>query len=127
VNGGSIPVPYFVESIRDSQGNVIRSRPEDHVIRGVMSTQTANDVRQMMIGVVDHFQIGQNLVPGAVSGGKTGTAQLGGNQYPNGWFIGFSELNGKRVVIAVLLENTPKGAGDAVPVYSIIAKAALGQ
>jgi penicillin-binding protein A len=127
VNGGSIPVPYLVESIRDPQGNTIKSHPNNHVVQGVMSPQTATEVRQMMIGVVNHFQIGQDLVPGGVSGGKTGTAQLGGDQYPNGWFIGFSELNGKRVVIAVLLENAPRGASDAVPVYSAIAKAALGQ
>ncbi|RPJ50839.1 MAG: penicillin-binding protein 2, partial [Chloroflexi bacterium] len=125
VNGGSIPVPYFVESIRDPRGNIIHSRPNNHVVREVMSSETAGEVREMMIGVVNQFQIGQDLVPGAVSGGKTGTAQLGGNQYPNGWFIGFSELNDQRVVIAVLLENAPQGASDAVPVYSEIAKAAL--
>ncbi len=127
VNGGSLPVPYFVQDIRDPQGNIIRQRPDNHVITGMMSQQTASEVRDMMIGVVNHFQIGQNLVPGAVSGGKTGTAQLGGNQYPNGWFIGFSEINGKQVVIAALLENTPHGASDALPVYSAVAKAALGQ
>ncbi len=127
VNGGSIPVPYFVQDIRDAQGNIIRQRPDNHIVQGVMSQQTASEVRQMMIGAVDHFKIGQNLVPGAMSGGKTGTAQLGGNQNPNGWFIGFSEMNGKQVVIVVMLENTPHGASDALPVYSAVAKAALGQ
>lgn len=126
VNNGSIPVPYFVESIRDTKGNVICSQPVNKTVQGVMRTETADQVRQMMIRVVDHFQIGQNLVPGAVTGGKTGTAQLGGSQNPNGWFIGFSEINGKMVVISILLENVPGGAGEAVPIYGIIAKAALG-
>jgi len=126
VNGGTLPVPYFVESIRDAQGEVIRSQPGKRSVRGLMSARSADEVRQMMIGVIDHFQIGQNLVPGAVTGGKTGTAQLGGNQNPNGWFIGFSEANDQRVVIVVLLENAPGGASDTLPVYSAIAKAVLG-
>ncbi len=126
INGGSIPVPYFVESIRDAQGRIIQPRPDSHLVRGVMSTNTASEVRQMMIGVVNLFKVGQNLVPGAVSGGKTGTAQLGGDQAPHGWFMGFSEYKGQTVVICVLIEGTAGGSGAAIPVYSAVAKAALG-
>jgi peptidoglycan glycosyltransferase len=126
INDGSIPVPYFVESIRTEEGNIIQIRPSRHLVRGVMSVKTAREVRQIMIGAIDHFQIGQNLVPGAISGGKTGTAQLGGEQDPHGWLMGFSEKDGKVVVICVLQEGATGGSAQALPVYSEIAKAALG-
>lgn len=125
VNDGSIPVPYFVESIHDEEDNIIQTRPSRHLVRGVMRAKTAREVRQIMIGVINHFQIGQNLVPGAISGGKTGTAQLGGEQDPHGWFMGFSEKDGRVVVICVLLEGAKGGSAQALPVYSEIAKAAL--
>ncbi len=127
VNNGTIPVPYFVESIKDPQGGVIRSRPNKHEVRGIMSRQTAGFVRQSMEALVTQVFGGKNFVPGAVAGGKTGTAQLGGEANPHSWFIGFAEKGDQVVVIAVIVENARPGANRAIPVFQQIANVALGQ
>jgi penicillin-binding protein A len=125
INDGQIPVPYMVESIRDPQGRLISDRPNRHLVRGVMRAETARIVKGMMTNLVDEILGGQGLVPNAVSGGKTGTAQLGGNQDPHSWFIGFSERGEHTVVIAVITEHGGSGAKQAVPVFAQVARAAL--
>jgi peptidoglycan glycosyltransferase len=124
VNGGSIPVPYLVESIRDPHGNIIRARPNNHTVRGVMSANTAKFVRDSMTTLVTHYWK-DNFVPGAISGGKTGTAQLGGELSPHAWFIGFAQKGNKTVVVVVVIENGGGGSVVAVPVFQKVAAAAL--
>jgi cell division protein FtsI/penicillin-binding protein 2 len=51
------------------------------------------------------------------SAGKTGTAQLGGEQAPHSWFIGFApaqEAASPGIAIAVLVESG--GSGRAAPI-----------
>ncbi len=125
VNGGTIPVPYFVQSIQDPQGGTVRQQPDNHQVRGVMSSKTAGQVKQDMVALVDKWYGGKNFIPGAVSGGKTGTAQLGGEQNPHGWFIGFAEKGNQTVVVVVVLENAGSGSRTAVPIFQSVATAAL--
>lgn len=124
VNDGAVPVPYLVESIRDPQGRVIRSAPNRRTTRGIMRPETAKEVKAMMAELVRHYYGENGLVgPGITSGGKTGTAQLGGDLQPHGWFIGFAEQGEWRVVIAVLLEQGGS-ARSAVAAWQIVARAA---
>lgn len=123
VNDGRIPVPYLVEEIRDPEGGLVRRRPVNVTVRDVMRPQTAQFVRQAMIAMVSRYY--DNLVPGAVVGGKTGTAELGEGRDPHAWFIGFAERDGRSVVIAVVLENAGSGGQVAIPVFQQVAAAAL--
>lgn len=126
LNDGSIPVPYMVESIHDPQGSVIRGQPNREVVRGVMKQDTARFTRDSMVRLATLIW-GENFlpVPGATGGGKTGTAELGGNLDPHAWFIGFAEKDGRQVVIAVIMENA--GSGGFVPfdIFKTVAAAAL--
>lgn len=124
VNEGSIPVPYLVESVRDPEGNVIRSRPEKHTVRGVISRETARQAKEIMIYLVQNGIRGE-FVPGAVSGGKTGTAQQGGELEPHAWFIGFAEQGDKSVVVVVVGESAGAGSEIALPIFAQVAYAAL--
>jgi peptidoglycan glycosyltransferase len=93
-----------------------------------MSANTARFVRESMVALVTNFWKEDFLpYPDDISGGKTGTAQLGGDQDPHAWFIGFSERNGKTVVIAVILENAGTAGRTAVPVFQAVATAALAE
>jgi len=127
LNGGSIPVPYFVQSIKDPQGNVIRSRPDRHTVRGIMSSKTADLVKQIMITSAEKGYASGGQVKGATVGGKTGTAQLGGDLAPHAWYIGFAQKGDKSVVIAVVIENGGEGSRVAAPVFQQVAAAAMGE
>jgi cell division protein FtsI/penicillin-binding protein 2 len=53
------------------------------------------------------------------SAGKTGTAQLGGEQAPHSWFIGFApaqEGASPSIAIAVIVESGGSGAVTAAPI-----------
>lgn len=125
LNEGSIPTPYLVEQVKDPSGLVLHTRPSQHTEKGIMSAQTADFVRDAMIALVKRFYGGDSFIPGAVSGGKTGTAQLSGDQSPHAWFTGFAEQDGRRVVVAVVVENAGSGSSVAAPIFRQVAAAAL--
>lgn len=125
VNRGSLPEPFLVQAIRDPQGNLLRQQPASVITSNLMKPETADLVRRLMITTVEQGSGRRALVEGAVVGGKTGTAQVGGNLLPHAWFIGFAESNDRTVVIAVIVENGGEGSAVAAPIFAQVADAAL--
>lgn len=54
-------------------------------------------------------------VPGVLTAGKSGTAELGGTGEPHSWFIGFAPADDPTVAIAVLVERGGRGGERAAP------------
>jgi peptidoglycan glycosyltransferase len=54
-------------------------------------------------------------VPGVPTGGKSGTAELGGSGEPHSWFIGYAGGETPRIAIAVLVEQGGRGGERAAP------------
>jgi penicillin-binding protein A len=91
----------------------------------VVSARAAADTRAAMVDAVNSelgalfagqgniqlYGIGDHL-----SAGKTGTAQLGGEQAPHSWFIGFAPAEAPQIVIAVLVEQAGRGGEVAAPI-----------
>jgi penicillin-binding protein A len=125
LNNGNLPVPYLVESVREPDGAVISNLPNRNAIGGLMQPQTAQQVRQMMISVVEKGSGAHAAIPGVMVGGKTGTAQIGGDLAPHSWFAGFAENETRSVVVVVLIENGGEGSQTAAPIFAQIAEAAL--
>lgn len=125
LNDGDMPLPYLVHSVRSPQGRENDSLPNRRMVRDVMRPETARLVREMMITTVRSGSGSRALIPGAVVGGKTGTAQLGGDQAPHAWFIGFAEEGDRSVVVAVIIENGGSGFSAAAPAFARVAEAAL--
>ena len=124
VNGGNLPEPYLVQRVQDPSGRVIRQHAQQ-LEHGLMKPETAQVVQNMMVGVVKNGTGWNAAVPGLVTGGKTGTAQLGGNAAPHAWFAGFAQGKDRGVVIAVVIENGGEGAYTAAPIFARLAKQAL--
>lgn len=125
MNDGNLPVPYLVEQIREPSGLAHRGPQAGQVERGTMKAETARQVREMMVMVVERGYGANAKVAGVTVGGKTGTAQLGGDQAPHAWFLGFAQRGEQAVVICVMVENGGEGSVVAAPIFAQMVTPAL--
>ncbi|WNI17965.1 penicillin-binding transpeptidase domain-containing protein [Actinacidiphila sp. ITFR-21] len=133
---GRLMRPRLVDKVTNHSGLTVASyRPE--LLRQAVSARTAGQLRQLMEAVVTAGTGANAAVPGAVVGGKTGTAQHGrGNAgTPYAWFIGYAVPRGAAaasVAVAVVVEDAAaaradvSGGGDAAPVARSVMAAVLG-
>lgn len=106
-NGGKLVSPHEVSEVTDSNGNVLESF-KDPKSEQVMSEKTASMVQDAMRTVATEGG-GRNVqIPGVESGAKTGTAQRGVNNSlpPLAWYTTYGKLNGKQIVVTVVIENS---------------------
>ena len=108
-NGGQMMRPYLVETVTANDGTVVE-HVEPVVYRTPVSPETAAQVEEMMVGAVTTGYASAASIPGLRVGGKTGTAEVEG-QEPHAWFIGFAGTDTPEYAVAVVLENA--GAGMA--------------
>lgn len=127
MNRGNAPVPYFVHAVRTPSGRIVEDLENRQVQEGIMRPETADQVREIMITAVEQGSGQRARVPGMVAGGKTGTAQVSGDQAPHAWFAGFAEQGERAVVIVVLIENGGEGSQTAAPIFSTLAQTAIEQ
>lgn len=114
VNGGQIMRPYVAAETRDAGDGVV-DRTEPEVWRTPIGPETAADVQAMMVDAVEFGLIQTARIPGAVVGGKTGTAEVT-DQRPHSWFIGFAGESAPEYAVSVLLENGGRGQGTALDI-----------
>ncbi len=130
-NGGRLVSPRIVRRVILPDGRV-EPLPAAAPVR-VVSAETADSLREILVGVVSRGTGARAAIPGFTVAGKTGTAQKAG---PGGYqpghyvtnFVGFVPAEAPRLVGVVLLEE-PQGkyyAGEvAAPVFSRILSQAL--
>ena len=85
-----------------------------------MTPDVAGEINAAMVRAVEGqqgriFTAGAK-VPGVLTAGKSGTAQLDGSAKPHSWFIGFAPANNPQVAIAVLVESGGSGSTKASPI-----------
>jgi peptidoglycan glycosyltransferase len=133
--GGTTRTPYLVERTTTQAGTTI-GRAGPRGLRQVVRPATARLLRELMTGVVTDGTGGQAALPGAVVGGKTGTAQHGvGNAgTPYAWFVSWARAERElepRVAVAVVVEDAAADRGDitggdvAAPVARAVMRAVL--
>ena len=130
---GVMPDPYVV---RDVRAHADGDAPADEILDSfgsgggtrVVSAEAAAATRGGMVDAVNgelgRLYAGQGDITlygisDARSAGKTGTAQLGGEQAPHSWFIGFApaqEGATPRIAVAVLVESGGSGSDGAAPI-----------
>jgi peptidoglycan glycosyltransferase len=129
VNGGSIMKPHVLNEIKDNDGQTVRTYEPSEWKRGT-SPEVAQQLHDLMVGVATNGTATRAQVPGAVIGGKTGTAQTVGDN-AHAWFIGFGEANGRKLAVSVIVESQPEvseatGGRVAAPIGGQLLKAGLG-
>ncbi|HLP14652.1 MAG TPA: penicillin-binding transpeptidase domain-containing protein [Bacteroidota bacterium] len=129
-NGGVLMKPYVLKKEVDAAGVVVREGAPQ-MIRRVMPEEVAEQVKSMLIGVVE-FGTGKGVkIAGTTIAGKTGTSRkYGENGYEQGAynasFVGFLPAERPEVAILVILEKPSMayytGALASVPVFRSIAE-----
>ncbi|MFF1404864.1 penicillin-binding transpeptidase domain-containing protein [Streptomyces sp. NPDC058294] len=134
-DGGLLRPPYLVERTTRHGGETLTgsaARPG----RQVMRPSTAARLRELMAGVVEEGTGTRAAIPGAIVGGKTGTAQHGvGNAgVPYAWFVSWAQADDApeaQVAVAVVVEDASadrgeiSGGGDAAPIAKEVMRAVL--
>ena len=112
VNGGKLMQPYFVKSVKDSNGAIMYEK-SPNVIGTTVSTKTSDIMKTMVEQVVKQYSGFNAFIPGYRVGGKTGTTQ----KYENGRisgkyiasFVGTFPADNPDYVILILADE-PSGS-----------------
>lgn len=107
-NNGIVMNPYVVDHVLSPEGATV-STTQPRSLGQAISVETAKLVKEAMLGVVDHGTGYLAQVEGTRVAGKTGTAEMGGDNV-NALFIGFAPYDNPTLVISVCIE----GNGEAV-------------
>ncbi|MGO0122278.1 peptidoglycan D,D-transpeptidase FtsI family protein [Desulfothermobacter acidiphilus] len=121
VNDGVYVRPRLVKRLK--QRGVWRELSPDPG-RRLFSSEVATELQGMMVEAVREGTARQAQLPGVGSGGKTGTAELGGGRLCS-WFAGFFPVQEPRYVVVVMKEGGKGGGEDAAPLFRAIATALL--
>lgn len=132
INGGTLLKPYIVKSVTDNTGKTVYEGQTEK-IRTVISKRTSDELKSLMVGVVEHGTGTEAQLDNVLVGGKTGTSQrLVNNSYTasqhNSTFVGFFPAD-KPQIVCLIEVSAPKAAqyGGLVsaPIFHDVAKRML--
>jgi cell division protein FtsI (penicillin-binding protein 3) len=133
--GGNLVWPHVVDEVIDENGT--RHAVQPRIVRQVISAKTAQQMQQMMVGVVEHGSGFAARIDGFKNriAGKTGTASIpeNGKYLPDatiGSFVGFVPVDHPQFIMLVITRK-PKvlfeGAYVAAPIWKTVASALITQ
>ncbi len=112
---GSLPVPWLLADVPGQRWSAMAD--ERGSWQRAVSAETAAQARRIMVVAAEEGYARSAAQAGGIRlGGKTGTAQLGGEQSPHSWFIGFAPAEEPRLAIAVLVVHGGEGGAVAAPI-----------
>jgi peptidoglycan glycosyltransferase len=125
-NNGLVMQPYVVRKVIAPNGEVLEdNQPQSW--RQALTPDVAQQVGKAMIAAVNEPGASGYAaqLPGVTVAGKTGTAQLGGNNQPDAWFVSYAPADHPRLAVVVLKEQAGEGATVAAPIARQILAEAL--
>jgi peptidoglycan glycosyltransferase len=126
-NGGELMQPRLVTALIDREGRATAFGPRS--LGRILDRSTNAIIVEAMTRAVEGtlgqlFTAGAK-VPGVLTAGKSGTAEIGGQGEPNSWFIGFAPADAPTVAIAVVVEKGGRGGERAAPLAGRMLRAYL--
>ena len=118
-NSGVQMEPYLISEIRNPDLSVLQ-RHSPTELRTPLDITVAEQLRSVMVDVINRGTAVNANIPGMTMGGKTGTAQTDSSHPPYAWFTGWS-VN-PNVVVTVFIEDAVdnedliSGGRNAAPV-----------
>lgn len=129
VNDGQLMRPHLVRAVRDPSGRLLRGETiaawdEGRFDAQAISPQTARQLREMMVQVVQRGTGTAAAIPDVEVGGKTGTAQDESAATATAWFVGYAE---DRIAVAVVVPDAGGEGGGSVaaPIAKAVMQAAV--
>ena len=112
-NGGKMMKPQLVDRVLNANTlePISETRPEE--LSRPVSGDTAEQLTQMMTGVVDNGTGSVAKINGMKVAAKTGTAQHAEGAAPHAWFISFAPADDPEVAVAVVVENGGNAGNEA--------------
>ena len=132
-NGGVIMAPHLMSAIVNNQGQIITTY-KPHVYRNATSQDTANGVRQLMLGVVTGGTASGLFPPNLNIAAKTGTAESGPVGCSSTWLVAFGPAGPNdtpKIAVAAVVPAqsaigcSETGAGIAGPIVAKVVDAYL--
>ena len=130
-NRGVVMQPYLVESVLGNDLSVVDEAGTQQLSEAI-TPEVAGQLSIMMQRVVESGTGTPVQIPGVSVAGKSGTAEVGGEQRAHAWFTAFAPAEDPQVAVAVIVENqgdnqNESGGGRvAGPVAKAIMEAVLG-
>ncbi|MDR1017033.1 MAG: FtsW/RodA/SpoVE family cell cycle protein [Coriobacteriales bacterium] len=110
---GKIMDPYVVQKVTGPKGEAVASTtPQLFAQPSALTPSVLDEVNSAMKAVVAGGTATAAQIPGYTVRGKTGTAQTGAKK-DNSWFVGWTTIAGRPIVVGVLCEQA--ATGTAVP------------
>ena len=103
-NGGIAMNPYVVDHILSPEGATV-STAQPQALGQPISAQTAEQVKQAMLAVVEEGTGYAAAIEGVAVAGKTGTAEIGPD-VANSLFIGFAPYDQPTLAISICIEGS---------------------
>ena len=114
-NSGEMVRPILVKEISSTNGKVIKSKSTQTISQAVDSIK-ANEIKEMMIGVIREGTGRNASIKNVQVAGKTGTAENSSGK-SHAWFIGFAPASNPKIAISVILEEEGSTGGtSAAPI-----------
>jgi peptidoglycan glycosyltransferase len=131
-NGGKLMKPQIWKRVVNVDGSVTKTM-DPSVYSEPLSAKTAEELTVAMEGVVDEGTGTNAAISGVPVAGKTGTAEVPGNEACGGgseenqaWFMGFAPADHPKIAIAASVECTTAFGNDAAaPIFREVAEALL--
>ena len=115
-NGGEVLEPHLVNKILDPSGKVVEEIKKKVIKSGFISPDNLKVVQEgMRLTITGGSAQSLKDLPIAVAG-KTGTAQIAGNDKTHAWFTGYAPYDDPQIVITVMIEQGGEGYATAAPV-----------
>jgi len=130
-NGGTLMKPYLIQQATASDLAVVQSTATS-VLSQPVSSAVANNVKQMMVAVVQQgtaSAFNSGAENGLQIAGKTGTAQNnlnGVSASPDAVFTAFAPADNPKIAVGVIVQGAGYGATAAAPIAVAVIKAYLG-
>jgi len=131
-NDGDVMDPYVIDEVRSPDLDVLE-RTEPEQLSEAVSSETAEELTQMMVTVVDQGTAAEAAIEGIEVAAKTGTAERSETLPPYAWFVSFAPADDPQVAVAVFVENAAvdreliSGGGLAGPIAQRVMQAVIDQ
>ncbi|WP_251178135.1 FtsW/RodA/SpoVE family cell cycle protein [Adlercreutzia agrestimuris] len=109
-NDGVIMQPYLVDGVYNANGERSLTATPSKLMQAT-SKETAQEVKDILRGVVTQGTGGGAAIEGVEVAGKTGTAEKEDSN--DSWFVGMAPADNPNVVVAIIIEDGEEGVGAA--------------